>query len=375
MKLRKKSTGIVCLILAAMLLVTGCSGVKNPYQLNDDEKYNVSIRFDANGGLFHTNLSVIMDSYNISNLKTNGEGKVEIPLLNPNDELRGDIDSFDATKDGHFLAGWYTERTENEDGSYSYSGRWDFRKDRVEVDPNGTYSAEEPVMTLYAAWIPNFTFECFDYRTGEFLYSIPFDPLTSNGIDLPGWSSQTGRMVYRGLEKREGYTFGGVYLSRESTEPVNTAKLMHSGNVDLENGIGTNSTMKLYLDWMEGDWYQVTNASNFVKYAAENANLIIAGDIDFSESSWTQELSNLTYTGTIVGNGYSITNLKAEYSGKLFAAIGDGAKISDLTFAFAKGAAGDGLDMISGNISPNASLENVEASVFVPTVEPKPASE
>ena len=76
MKFRKKSIGIVCLILAAMLLVTGFSGVKNPYQLNDDEKYNVSIRFDANGGLFHTNLSVITDSYNISNMKVNGEGKV-----------------------------------------------------------------------------------------------------------------------------------------------------------------------------------------------------------------------------------------------------------------------------------------------------------
>lgn len=375
MKFRKKSIGAICLILATMLVISGCSGAITPYQQYDAENYNVCVRFDANGGLFHTNLSVITDSYNITNMKVNGEGKVEIPLLNPNDELRGDIDSFDAEKEGYFLAGWYTERTEVGDGKYVYSGKWDFQKDRLEVDPNGKYSAENPVMTLYAAWIPKFTFECFDYRTGEYLYSIPFDPLTSNGLSLPGWSSQTGRMVMRDLEKRDGYTFGGVYLSPEDTEPVSTSLLKHCGTVDLENGTGSGSTMKLYLEWMKGDWYQVTNAKNFVKYAAENANLIIDKDIDFSDTTWTQELSNLNFTGTIIGNGHSITNLKAEYSGKLFASIGDGAQITDLSFAFAKGAQGDGLNMICDNISPNATLSNVDASVFMPSGEPSPASE
>ena len=57
MKFRKKAIGAVSLILAAMLLVTGCSGPKNPYQINDKENFNVSIRFDANGGLFEPALS------------------------------------------------------------------------------------------------------------------------------------------------------------------------------------------------------------------------------------------------------------------------------------------------------------------------------
>lgn len=375
MKFRKKAIGAVSLILAAMLLVTGCSGPKNPYQINDKENFNVSIRFDANGGLFHTNLAVITDSYNISSMKTNGAGEVEIPLLEPNDEVRGKVDRFDAYKDGYFLAGWYTERTEVADGQYEYSGKWDFKKDRLKVKADGKYSAEEPVMTLYAAWIPSFSFEYFDYRTGEYLGSTSFDPLKAQGIDLPRWSKNTGRIVMGEFFKRDGYTFKDVYLSQESTEPVTDQMIKHSGVVNLENGTGSGSTMKLYVDWMEGQWFHVYSAEKFYDLAKEDRNLIICNDLDFTDTKWPTDFSEGTFTGKIIGGGFALNNLKSELSGKLFNEIGDGAYIEDLTFAFAKGTQDAGMDMICTNISSNAKLENVEATVYSPMVNPESVSE
>ena len=375
MKLRKKAISAVCLILAAMLLVTGCSAPKNPYQINDEQNYNVSIRFDANGGLFSTNLSVITDCYNITNMQQNGAGEIEIPLLDPNDENRGDVESFEAEKDGYFLAGWYTNRTEGGDGEYVYSGKWDFTKDRLKVDPNGKYSAEEPVMTLYAAWIPSFKFEYYDYNTGDKLGETSFDPLKSQGVYRPRPSKQTGRMIMGEFFEREGYTFKNVYLSMESTEPITADTIKHGGLVNLENGTGKDSVKKLYVDWMEGEWFHVYSAEQFTKLAATDANLIISDDLDFSNANWPSSLSNGTFTGKIIGDGYTIKNLKSDLSGKLFNQIGDGALIENLTFKFIKGTKDQGMDMICGNISSNAKLDNVFASVYSPMDDLNPVSE
>lgn len=375
MKLRKKFISAVCLILASTLLITGCSTAKNPYQKNDADNYRVSVRFDANGGLFDVNLSVITDSYNISNMKVNGAGEVEIPLLDPNDVARGDVDNFEAEKDGYFLAGWYTERTEVGDGEYEYSGKWDFNKDRVKVDADGEYSAEDPVLTLYAAWIPKFSFEYYDYNTGEYLGSTSFDPLKAQGISLPKWSKTTGRIVMGEFLKRDNYTFKNVYLSRESTEPVTTELIKHCGTVNLENGTGSNSKMTLYVDWMEGDWFQVYNANQFYKLAETDCNLIICNDLDFSDAKWPSTLSDGTFTGNILGGGYSIKNLKSDMSGKLFNQIDEGAHIENLTFVFAKGTEDTGMNMVCGNISPDATLDGVEAVIDRPMANPNLVSE
>ncbi|MBR2489625.1 MAG: hypothetical protein IKB45_04055, partial [Clostridia bacterium] len=62
MKLRIKALFIAVLSLAAVALFAGCSAEKTPYEKNNDENYTVSVRFDANGGMFTTNTSVIVDS-------------------------------------------------------------------------------------------------------------------------------------------------------------------------------------------------------------------------------------------------------------------------------------------------------------------------
>ena len=162
---------VVLALSLAILSFTACGEVETPYDGFDKDGYTVSVRYDANGGTFTTNTSVIVDSYSYEKLSTDKDGNKLVTLIAPDDEQRGDINAYTATNNGYFLAGWYTERTEvlNDDGTvatykdgnikYTYGGRWDFEEDKLTLDKDKSYSSKEPVVTLYAAWVPNFTFE------------------------------------------------------------------------------------------------------------------------------------------------------------------------------------------------------------------------
>ena len=68
MKLKWNHLLVVVLLLSALVLVTGCAGQETPYEKNDALNYTVSVKYDANGGVFTTSTSVIVDSYNLSEL-------------------------------------------------------------------------------------------------------------------------------------------------------------------------------------------------------------------------------------------------------------------------------------------------------------------
>lgn len=368
MKFNKKLTSALCLVLAAMLLCSGC-GELSPYAKNDAESYTVSVRFDANGGLFATNTSVIMDSFNISGMNATS-GMVEIPLIAPDDAQRG-REAFAPYNSGYFLAGWYAERTQVGENEYTYSNRWDFTTDRVSVAADGEYSSSEPVLTLYAVWVPSFTVEYYDLASGELLDTKSYNPVTSDGIVAPKWDESTGKIDMNDFPKRRGYTFNGVYLDENGTQPVTSEVIEHCGIFDAETGTGSNGTMKLYVDWLEGDWYQIHTAAQFIKLADKEANYVICGDLDFTDLKWAKNFANNKFEGTIQGNGYSFNNISVTDK-PLFDALDDSTRISDLTFAFVTKdvEAGEGLDLISKDVSENADLSGVQITVDGSTVYP-----
>ena len=61
MKLKTKTLLLICLSLCAMLLISGCAE-KNEYEICDEEGFNVSIRFDANGGSMMNQVPAIVDT-------------------------------------------------------------------------------------------------------------------------------------------------------------------------------------------------------------------------------------------------------------------------------------------------------------------------
>ena len=375
MKVNIKTATFLCLILVLLAFVTGCAAEKTPYENNDADNYNVSVKFDANGGIFTTNTSVIVDSFNISAMQTGSDGKVQIALLSPDNAYRGN-DAFTAVNNGYFLAGWYAQRTEtlDEQGNPAvvYGDRWNFEEDLLAVDPNGQYSASQPVLTLYAAWVPMFEIEFYSLDTGEYLDRYTFDPTTEEQLLVPQWSQETGTIQMHHFPKRSGYTFQGVYYDAEGLWPVQTDAVEHPGVVDYTNGMAKDPVLKLYVDWKEGEWYRIYNTEQFLDNASVSGCYEIYADLDFTDVIWPSSLMYGNFSGAIQGNGHVFRNITAEQTNNskvnagLFGHLTENARITDLTFedvTFTLKAgtriAGATFGLLSGTVSGGAVLENV----------------
>lgn len=341
----KTKTKILISLLSLLLvgLFAGCSANTTPYVTNDDENYTVSVRFDANGGVFTTNTSVIVDSYNLDEIGKSASNEAEIALISPDNPARGN-DAFTPIKSGYFLAGWYKECKEVTDGdgntSYTYSGKWDFEQDVLTVDASKEYSSASPVLTLYAAWVPMFEIEFYDSASGEFINELKFDPNVQTEFELPYWDEETGSIEMNDFPVREGYTFDSAYLgSEDDTLTLITDKTVtHPGVVDLATGTAKDPVMKLYVDYTEGEWYRIYTAEQFAESASLNGNYEILADLDFSDEIWPTAFMYGNFTGTIKGNGHTIKNVEltqtnnSKVNAGLFGNITETAEISDVTF-------------------------------------------
>ena len=364
MKLKTKGILILILMLAA-LLVTGCAQEPTPYEVNDAEHFTVSVKYDANGGTFTTNTSVIVDAYDAA--ATNGR----IALLPPDAAARRN-DAFTAVNNGYFLAGWYRECVKQSNGTCTYSGRWDFEKDLLEVDPAGTYSSAEPVLTLYAAWIPMFQINFRDLQSGEILDIYTFDPNTGVNFTVPTLDEETGAVEMHKFPERSGYTFDSVYYDAEGAQIVDTAEVVHTGTVNYENGTAENGTMDLYIDWTEGEWYHIYNVEQFLDNASVTGNYVLHADLDFEGRIWPTTLMYGNFSGSIQGNGHTISNVEltqtnnSKVNAGLFGHLTETSALTDVTFenvTFTIKAGtrvvGATFGLLSGTISGEAVLENV----------------
>ena len=365
---------VTLLLLSTVFFVTACSGKTTPYDDNDAAGYTVSIRYDANGGFFATSTSVIMDSYNLSDVTPGSNGMVNLGLLAPEDSRRGSSDTFVATKNGYFLEGWYTERVESTDSEgntvYTYANKWDFSTDVLEVDPNQTYTSSEPVLTLYAAWVPMFEIQFVSLVDNQLLGSYTFNPLTASEIKVPEWNAKTGTVEMYRFPDLKGYTFNGAYYDADGQQPIEGV-VNHTG-VILDNGTAQGHVMNVYVDWMEGNWYHIYSAEQLRKNANPNGHYVLEADLDFTGENWPSVFATGNFSGAIYGNGHTIKNvtfnqtkMDAENTG-LFGTLQSGSYIGDVTFenvtfTIEKGfnrAANYGL--LAGAIYDGATLQGVQ---------------
>lgn len=374
MKLKIKSLCTAALLLVTVLLAAGCGQKQTPYQVNDAENYTVSVKYDANGGVFTTNTSVIVDSYNLSEIAKNSEGMAEIALLSPDNSLRGN-NAFTAINNGYFLAGWYIQCVQSggsETTACTYSGKWNFETDRLTVDPTKTYTSFEPVLTLYAAWVPLFAVEYYDLTTGELLATETYNPTQDGEIALPQWDEESGTIRMNDVPQRDGYTFNGIYTDAAGTQAVNAQTIAHPGILNEENATAENATLKLYTDWMEGEWYHIYNAEQFADNASVSGSYVLHADLDFTDEIWPSSLMYGSFTGIIQGNGHTISNVTLEQTNNskvnagLFGQLAAGADISDLifenvTFTIKAGTrvTGTSYGLLAGTVSTEAKLANI----------------
>ena len=358
------------------MVLAGC-GEPNPYDVNDDMNYKVSIKFDANGGSF-TGLDsyspVIVDSYDISGLQANAEGKVELPLLTPDNESRADAAT--AVMPGHFLVGWYQERTESTDANgntvYTYAKPWDFENGRVSVDPKAEHTSKEPVLTLYAAWAPMFEIEYYALGTDQPIKTVTIDPNQGVTFKVPAWNMETGAMDMNDFPEKEGYTFTAAYYDSEKTKPIDTETVLHPGIINRENATSENHKLKLYVDYKEGKWFKISTPDQLIDNASPAACYDLQADLDFTGKRWPTELMYGNYAGTLQGNGFAIRNVEIAQSNNqkmsagLFGGLTEDASLQDvtfenITFTVEKGnqKQGSAFGLLAGTVSEKTTMQNV----------------
>ena len=243
------SVALLAVIIAGVAFITTkCSKDNSPYEAYGENGYTVSVKYDANGGIFTTNTSTLVDTYNLDKLPTAEDGKKLLTLIDPASSHRGN-QAYSAARVGYYLAGWYAERTELTDDSgnvigYTYGTRWDFDSSRYAISASASYNPENPVLTLYAAWVPAFTYEFYsvdDNGSITLLSEKKTNPVLGDEFTLPSFDAENGTIEIGGVL----YT---VYYDQSCTETkrIDRETVSHSGSYDPYTATVTDPVMKLY---------------------------------------------------------------------------------------------------------------------------------
>ena len=381
MKNRIKIILAVLMLLFATVLITSC-GDESPYASYGNA---VTVEYDANGGTFTTNTAVVKDSYRVSDLPVNRFGNYMLPLIDPNDSVRGAENAFLASRSGYFLAGWYVETaTTDDDGNTTYTyEKWNFGSDYYELKEKN-FTAEVPVVRLVAQWLPEFSFEFYDIKTGKLIKDYKFDPMYVNGIQLPEWDEEEGKLDMNDFPTVDGKTFIAAYYDPHGTQRITTDTVAHTGKVDSANIKAEGSVMKIYIDMNEGAWYNIYTAEQFVSIADPKGNYNILADLDFSEEGWVDKFVTSEFSGSIRGNGHVLKNIEYTQSSAsdtvagLFGSVAAGALIEDVTFEnlhftveMGSRMPGASFGLFTGSLADGVAIENVYINGKL-TVAPSP---
>ncbi|MBQ8341478.1 MAG: hypothetical protein IJY22_03765 [Clostridia bacterium] len=241
----------VCAILLMAFAVSAVAcGGNTIYDDLAEEGYAVRVRFDVGeGGLVNETQNVtIVEAYNVADVVTLN-GKTGIRILEPGDPARGKDGAFKVSysdeKVLYFSPGWYTSRTETENG-YVYSGRWDFEKDLL--DPATLENGE---LVLYAAWIPSFTYEFYSQNEAGVFELI--GSKRKIDLELPEWNTRKEEWRMNDLKdlSTDGKIFEAAYLDEAMTLPVTDTIDGDADYVDYAKGIAKTPVIKVYITWTE----------------------------------------------------------------------------------------------------------------------------
>ena len=381
-KLKLIVTFVVILVLSLTLAACASSTLDNL----DKQGYTVTVRYDANGGQFNQmNDLTILDVFNANDAQSG------VKLVEPGSEKReGGAALSTVTRAGYTLLGWYSQKTLRVDSNgnaldefgvpcsqsgreqgYEYGGKWDFDSDKLVVTEKATSST--PSLTLYAVWI-RFNFEFYSQNDqGEWALDKSEQ---RTAVTVPYWSESKGSVEYGVFPVKEGQTFAAAYSDPEMLQRIEDGARI-AGNVDEEKGvISGEDSIKVYIDWMEGEWFRIYNATQFVRNFKANGNYELYADLDFSTGAWPRSISIGDFVGSIEGNGHKITGVKITQNNArqdknfgLFGTIGASAKFTDVAFEDVSFLLSSGttlpegfIGLFAGQIFVGATFENVSVS-------------
>lgn len=454
---------------AGTLILGACSGAGPLEEMA--KTHPVIVCFDVNGG---TALSTNNEKVKIIDGYTLGQVQSGCKLLAPDDPARTGLSGtfnyqFNMLRSKYFCAGWYCERDYrsdaegyllDEDGNrlndesgspytleaykelssedrehlelksstgksepgYTYGKPWNFETDLLNeqtlqergvlegsladyTNPHG-----EVTLTLYAAWVPYFSFNLMgwvshketdaagterDVYGWEEVATYSFDASGMKNGDtvecaLPYFDSELGGVNYGNFEMAPEYTmtFDKAYQSGDAegnlSDPVSedTLTFTYQDSIDMETATVTNARVDVYAEWRDGTWYQISRPEQLLADRVANSKYSyeIMNDLDFTDvGDWPVAFSSGEYTGTFRGGNHTITGIVVRQTdaeaavGGIFGSLGASARIEDITFkapTFRLEAgtrkAGGLFGLFAGSIASDDCIKNVkiESGVF-----------
>ena len=322
---------IMCALCAA--LFAGCSNVVTREKLEKQYGDRITVKFEMGEGCTissQDNMSVFYyyqkDSSGAAQIIQPGTGKLS-------DTRPG--------KAGHFLEGWYT--------SGDFAEKWDFSR-KTDKD-----------LTLYAKWLPNFKYVFYYVDANNEEQRI-------SSVDV----GQGGTLSASAKVSRDGHTLLGLYSDRECENKWDHST-KHIGTV--ENGESVNTEVKVYTDWLEGEYTLVSKPSDFLSVTA-GGNFYLLNSIDFTNSDTEWNGGTVDFDGIIEGNGHTIKGVTAEFpvfgvrtaEWGIFKTLKMGAKLKNVKFENVTVTIEDtmtqprSVGLLAGIVEEGVTLENVELS-------------
>lgn len=397
--MKKKLKWILALGCTSLLCAGAACAKETKVDEYEKQGYTISVAYDANGGSYLARPGItIMDMFKPTDYTADSDGVTRIKLMEPTSPNRpsGGSDKITLTKQNHFFAGWYKNRTvkkvngvpvddngralqllDEEEGTYGYlnpteaeknltitpayeySGYWDFENDRVE------YTGEEISITLYAGWVEFFEFNYYYQQNGmwtKLTETTSFDYKTTNAegskyadkdtIWLPEWKDGAMNYTYAyadttayNFPKINGTTFSKAYLDEACTQEIQTS-LEHQGNIVVNAGetkalMVENPIQNVYIVAEAGEQYRIETAEQLIKNVNVNGLYEIYNDLDFTGLEWPTAFSAGVFNGRLYGkDGKKVTlsNISGKYAstnarvGGLFGELSSTAKFENVAF-------------------------------------------
>lgn len=283
--MKKTKLWLIGILLVCSCLFAGCKvGTASVFTHPTELGYDYSVTYDAMGGTINTlETRTVFYQENSPIYEPSGQAGV---LTQP-------------TYGNRVLEGWYTKYTEEEvNGETKYvfdeADRWDFENGRLtpEVCPDKT-------LTLYAHWAESPTLVFVDAENPE-------------GGVLLEWTVEAGKAVSRPTSSeptKEGYTLLDYYSDPECTQKFGFGQEISEEQMD------ENNQVLVYCRFIEGEYTRIKFASSLESIKDNMAgNYILAEDLDLAGATWTPIVgeNGEAFTGTFIGNGYTISNFKME---------------------------------------------------------------
>lgn len=250
-------------------------------KVDKTKRYETSAVFMLEGGICQNSTTSVTYKYMVAEDES-------VFIADPNKLVAGDV-----TRTGYILDGWYKTKTVDSEGNVTYSNKFDFAVDKMDIEG----------ITLYAKWNKEIK---FTYDLVARLYNEDGSPvLDENGVQAEKLIGQyivnkgdTFNDVLKYCNKYSGFTFMGTY--RDADGNIWNDEFVHPGGDD-------STAIKVYPDYIEGSYTLVSNKEEFLKAMSGNKGIYLLNDINLGGS----EISFKTFNNKIFnGNGHKVSNFK-----------------------------------------------------------------